>query len=163
MKISKNSVLLFACGVLFSIVGFFLYKYNYQSDIPNNQQFQSYQVSVHRKNVCIGTSCIVADIADTQDERERGLSGRKELAENEGMLFVFDNANRWMFWMKDMAISIDILWISQDKRISDITRNVSPESYPKVFTPKSEAQFVIEVASGWADRHNIRIGDDVSW
>src|SRR3989344_4302445 len=56
------------------------------------------------------------EIGDEEAERAQGLSGRKSLAENEGMLFVFGGKDvKPAFWMKDMLMPIDIIWINDRK------------------------------------------------
>lgn len=67
--------------------------------------------------VLIGGKKIRVDIADTVVTRTQGLSGRTSLAETDGMLFVFENADRYGFWMKDMNFAIDIIWIDPEKNI----------------------------------------------
>jgi len=101
------------------------------------------------------------EVMRTSEERSRGLSQKELLAENAGMLFIFENPGVPGFWMKDMNFSIDIIWIGSDKQILDITESVSPETYPKVFKPKAQIQYVLEVNAGWVDEHNISIGDTV--
>ncbi len=104
---------------------------------------------------------IRVEIADTPEERERGLSGREGLAEDEGLLFVFEEDRRPAFWMKDMLFAIDILWISRDGAIVHIEENVGPETYPASFTPRSEARYVVELPAGYAARHDVGLGDIV--
>jgi len=85
------------------------------------------------------------EIMREPQERSRGLSGKELLAENAGMLFIFEPSGAPGFWMKDMKFSIDIIWIGSDKQILDITKSVAPETYPEVFKPKSQIQYVLEV------------------
>ncbi|MBI4093750.1 DUF192 domain-containing protein [Candidatus Kaiserbacteria bacterium] len=101
------------------------------------------------------------DIADTLEERARGLSGREDVAEDEAMLFIFGEDGRHAFWMKDMRVAIDIVWISRDGVIAHIEQNVAPETYPAVFAPRSEARYVVELSAGWVGRYHVRIGDIV--
>jgi uncharacterized membrane protein (UPF0127 family) len=102
-------------------------------------------------------------VADTAALRERGLSGRKGLAENEAMLFVFDNIGRPGFWMQDMLFSIDMLWLDSTKRVVYIVPNIGPETYPKVFKPPTDAQYVLEVSAGNAAKIGIQVGDVAEW
>jgi len=99
------------------------------------------------------------EIADTPEKKALGLSGRKSLGENEGMLFVFEVADNRYFWMKDMNFSLDIIWIGENKEVVDITRNATPESYPEKFSPETPAKYVLEVSAGFSDANNIKIGD----
>lgn len=107
----------------------------------------------------IGRISLEVEVADTSEERARGLSGRENLSENQGMLFIFESADYHSFWMKDMIFAIDIIWIGEDKKIVDITKNAKQESYPASFRPKSPAKYVLEVNAGFSDRHKIKIGD----
>ncbi len=108
--------------------------------------------------ITLGDTTVFADIADSPEERARGLSGRRSLSEIEGMLFVFENDDRHSFWMHDMLISIDMIWLSSDKRVVYIVPNATPESYPTSFAPDDNARYVLEVPANWAARHKVIIG-----
>jgi len=99
-----------------------------------------------------------------EDERERaqGLSGRESLEPTEGMLFIFPESAYHGIWMKDMRLSIDIIWIDASGRIVDIAPVVHPDSYPKVFEPKTPARFVIETNAYFTESFGIKVGDTVS-
>lgn len=98
---------------------------------------------------------------DTPETRAKGLSGRLGLTDEEGMLFVFDEEGKYSFWMKGMLFSIDILWISTDGTIVDIAPNVSPDTYPKSFISQENARYVLELRAGWAQAHDVLVGDVV--
>ncbi len=108
----------------------------------------------------IGDQTVHVYVADTDAERELGLSGRERLAPDEGMLFVFPIEGKFSFWMKDMKFPIDILWLSNDGTVIYIEENVSPDSYPEQFAPKSGlARYVLELPAGFASAHEIGVGD----
>ena len=100
-------------------------------------------------------------VADTPEEREQGLGGWSGLSEDEGMLFVFEKDGKPAFWMKDMKFAIDILWISSEGVVVDIRQDVSPETYPTVFAPRSEARYVLELPAGYTEVHQVRLDDIV--
>lgn len=100
-------------------------------------------------------------LADTPEERGMGLSGRTGLAEDEGMFFVFDTDGKYSFWMKDMLFSIDIIWIAADGTIVDIATNVSPDTYPASYAPKTSARYVLEMRAGWSQQYDVQPGDGV--
>lgn len=103
-------------------------------------------------------------VADDASERQSGLAGMQSLAADEGMLFVFEEPGLHGFWMKDMLISIDIIWINSDKKVVHIEENVSPNSYPELtFTPNAEAQYVLEIASGQVQEIGISLGDQFAF
>jgi len=101
-------------------------------------------------NLKIGSAQITAEVAQTPESIIQGLSERKSLEENSGMYFVLGEKKIATFWMKDMLFSIDIIWISADKKIVHIETNLSPDTYPKSFSPFEPAQYVLEVNAGTA-------------
>lgn len=106
-----------------------------------------------------GRVMVEVNVADDNEERMQGLSGTTELAENTGMYFVFERPDRWGIWMKDMNYDIDIIWISEDRKIVDVKKGAKPESYPQTYKPKSPAKYVLEVRSGFFDANKLKIGD----
>ena len=86
-------------------------------------------------------------IADSLAERAQGLSGTAALAPDEGMLFVFERAGMYGFWMKDMYYPIDIIWLNDELRPVGITKNISPDTFPTVFYPPVPVRYVLEVST----------------
>ncbi|MDP3989323.1 MAG: DUF192 domain-containing protein [bacterium] len=108
--------------------------------------------------VTIAETSFVVTIADTPEARRLGLSGVDFLNENEGMFFVFDEDARHGIWMKNMVISIDILWFDRERRLIDFRDSISPETYPEPFIPRSDARYVLEVSAGMRIRNRIGRG-----
>lgn len=73
-------------------------------------------------------------IADTPSEQARGLSGCEKIPENAGMVFPYAVSQPAVFWMKDMVIPIDIVWI-RDGQVVGIDANLQP---PMPDTPDRE-------------------------
>ena len=111
--------------------------------------------------VKIAGQTVKVELALTMQAQAQGLSGRKILEENEGMLFVFKNSGRYSFWMKDMNFPIDIIWLDETLHIVYIIKNAEPSSYPNTFTPNLEAKYVLEVPTGFSKKNNLKEGDDV--
>ncbi len=112
----------------------------------------------------IGGQQIYVEVADTDAARQQGLSGRKRLTDNQGLLFDFRNTDltRPGFWMKDMVFDLDLIWIKELKVVA-ITPDVpapknTGEQLP-TYLPPSEIDMVLEVVSGWSRAHNIKAGD----
>ncbi len=103
------------------------------------------------------------DIADTTQERARGLGGRDDYPSNRAMLFVLDNEDYQGIWMKDMRFSIDIYWLDADKTIISSLKNISPDSYPQVFYPDKPSKYVLEVKTSDNSEFPLRVGDRVSF
>lgn len=92
------------------------------------------------------------EIVATTEARVLGLSGRSDIPEDYGMLFVFDTDVTPSFWMKDMLMPIDIIWISKDREIVSIDSFVEPTTYPNTFSPPTPIRYVLETRAGEADR-----------
>lgn len=115
------------------------------------------------KEVCFQDVCVQAEIADTESKRKLGLMFRKGLPEHQGMLFIFEREDTYSFWMKNMQIPLDILWINKDKGIVDIKINVLPcKDSCEGFSPRAKAIYVLEVNAGFTEKNRIKIGDEVS-
>lgn len=109
--------------------------------------------------VTIGDAEIIAEVASTPEARQRGLAGREGLNKTSGMLFTFDRPDFWRIWMKEMSFPIDIFWI-KDGAVVDLEEKVPP--IPLVtYAPDVPADFVLEMESGFAQAHGIKIGDKV--
>lgn len=119
--------------------------------------------------IVMGGKIFSTDIADTPYLSEKGLSGRSSIADDYAMLFVFQKPDNYKFWMKDMNFPIDIIWLSADpsnssgqaKKIIYIEKNLLPSTYPQSFGPSEPSQYVVEVASGTADRLGLSLGQTV--
>lgn len=151
-----KQVLLPILGVIIfiSIVGYFTQKPSLFSPV--------------QKNVTIDGKVIQVSIADTPDKRTKGLGGISSLDQNSGMLFIFDSKQvSPLFWMKDMLIALDIIWIDSGKVIQ-IDKNVpppevgTPDNKLKVYSAGQAVNYVLEVNAGFSDQNNIKVGDDVT-
>ena len=103
------------------------------------------------------------EIAKTPAEQEKGLSGRDALAEDEGMLFVFEVKGKPAFWMKDMKFPLDLIWLDNDK-VVDISKNVpvpAGENPLPLYRPVSDINYVLEVNAGFAAKNNLQLGDKI--
>lgn len=104
-----------------------------------------------------------AEVVASPALRAKGLSGRVSLPLDRGMLFIFDEASRYAFWMPEMKFPIDIIWI-EDGVIADITTNVPTEPVDRplpTYTPKVPISRVLEVNAGLVAKYNLQIGDRV--
>ena len=107
----------------------------------------------------IGNKTILVAVAKTEATRAHGLSGRQNLPENSGMLFVFDQPDFYYFWMKEMNFPLDIIWLDKNKNIVDITANLATSTYPNTVTSRLPAQYILELNAGWAEQNRLKIGD----
>ena len=87
---------------------------------------------------------------------------RNEMKENQGMLFIFDTQKFQSFWMRNTLISLDMIFVNNQKRIVTIhkgTKILAETSYPS----SEPAMYVVEVIAGYTDKHNIQVGDKIDW
>lgn len=106
------------------------------------------------------------EVADTSEKREQGLSGREDLGNFDGMLFVFPELSYQTFWMKDMNFDLDMIWLDEKGTVVQIDRNVKASGYDQEnpdlsekISSRSEIKYVLELNSGKSDLLNIRVGD----
>lgn len=111
----------------------------------------------------IGSNTLLLQKAETESARNIGLSSRDCLSDNQAMLFVFSYNAQHRFWMKNMRFSIDIVWLDDKKQIVHIEKQVSPDTYPKIFIPTKDARYVLEMTAGRADSLQLSIGQQLSW
>lgn len=115
--------------------------------------------------VKIGEINLRADVAVTELQKQKGLSIKESLEENEAMLFVFQIPYKQSFWMKDMKFPIDIIWVDENDKIVHIESSLQPCSTWTLFCtsyhPPHEALYVLETVSGFTNNHDIKEGDEV--
>ncbi|MBN9552189.1 MAG: DUF192 domain-containing protein [Alphaproteobacteria bacterium] len=97
------------------------------------------------------------EIADTSAEREAGLMFRQTMADDHGMLFVFERTDEVDFWMKNTPMALDLVFVGEDGRIKAIMRG-EPES-EAIISPGQPVRFVLELKAGTAARDGIKEGD----
>lgn len=109
----------------------------------------------------------ILEVADNPVARGKGLSGRKKMARNVGMLFVFDSRSQYSFWMKGMLIPLDFIWV-EEREIKDISENIQPpvdlnSSDLQLVTPRQPINKVIEVNAGVIEELKLKIGDKIEF
>jgi len=106
---------------------------------------------------------ITVEVADEKEERAIGLMYRENLPEDRGMIFVFDDLNNRMFWMKNVKINLDMIYLDSDFIVNEVKHNLEPCQTVRcpTFPSQFPAQYVIEVNGGFAARNNIVPGTKV--
>lgn len=110
---------------------------------------------------------IKIDLVDTPATREIGLMCVTKMPRTYGMLFAFPQDMYLNFWMKNTLVSLDILWIGPDKRITEIHEKLRASTVDtpdeKIATAGGRGQFVLELASGEASRRKLKVGDQLKF
>jgi hypothetical protein len=122
-----------------------------------------------RPVVRVGSLEFPVEVAADSAKRITGLSGRASLDAGTGMLFVFENEERFRFWMREMEISLDIVWIGSNCQVVDVSENVpfpdpsTPEDDLPRYSPESPAKYVLEINGGESLDLGLGIGDQVEF
>jgi uncharacterized membrane protein (UPF0127 family) len=108
---------------------------------------------------------VTAELAITDFERAKGLMFREQINPDQGMLFVFEDEGLHSFWMKNMVISIDILWLNKEKRIVHIEERVPPckEDPCPPYASKIPAMYVLELKTGSIQENNLKLFDRINF
>jgi uncharacterized protein len=109
-----------------------------------------------------GDVTVQVEVADDRRERARGLMGRSELASDAGMVFLFPEATRGAFWMKNTLIPLSIAFYDEEGRILRILDMEPCRRAPcPLYDPEVEYRGALEVIQGAFARWNVRVGDRV--
>ena len=112
-------------------------------------------VSIYNKNITFNV-----EVAKTIEERRIGLMYRKKLLNNEGMLFIFPREKIIQLWMKNTYIPLDVIFISENKVIVDIKKNMEKLS-EIIVKSKVKSRYALEFNAGLINKLDIEIGDKV--
>jgi uncharacterized membrane protein (UPF0127 family) len=100
------------------------------------------------------------EIADTPSKREMGLQYRRDLARDNGMIFLFPADAPLSFWMKNTPIPLDMIFISGERKIVGIVEQATPFTLePRAVAAPSK--YVLEINGGLAKLHGLKAGDAV--
>ncbi len=110
------------------------------------------------------------ELALTEAQQVKGLSGRGSLAKDAGMLFLFDTPSYYSFWMKEMRIPIDIVFL-RDKKVVTIYHSVQPfitvngfkQQNLTNYVPTENSDKVIELPAGSAKDFGLKVGDTIAY
>ncbi len=159
---------LIAVAAFITLVGL-LSQGKFDSILKRNEEANNSNAKVMRSNlkiIKIENTEIEVEVARTSEERSKGLGGRTSLAENSGMVFVFNQNSTPVFWMKDTKIPLDLIWIN-DNKIIGIDKNVPVEEGVadknlKKYPAPSAVDYVLEVNAGFSDKNSIKVGQSLS-
>jgi len=108
---------------------------------------------------------LYAEIAAEPEELARGLMFREQLEPGEGMLFIHPSRSCHPIWMRNMLMPIDALWLISDGSIVEMARGAMPcksDDCPHYGGTKA-SDFTLELPAGTIRRHDLKIGDRLSW
>ncbi len=141
--------------LMFSIVGYvFIFG-------PDDEQLKAVSFQVNDQEV-LNVTC---EIASTNEERAQGLMNRDELAEDRGMLFVYDTPTEVSFWMKNTLIPLDMIFIDENGIVvnveeADVQTGI-PDSQLTHYHSDGPVKWVVEINQGLSASHGIDAGTQV--
>ena len=128
--------------------------------LPSDVKLES--VEFPRGTVKIDGIVLEVQIADTDPRRARGLMFQEQLPLDQGMLFVWDDANKRSIWMLNMQFPLDVIWIDDNSKVVFIEKNVPPcktaletVTCPSYKGGSKDAKYVLEVTAGFVDAFKI--------
>lgn len=106
---------------------------------------------------------LLAERALTPEQREKGLMFRESLAKNAGMLFVFEEPIKPSFWMKNILIPLDILFIDENFIIVDFIESMQPcrQEPCGIYSSDKYAKYALEVNAGFVRGKGVNVGNKV--
>jgi hypothetical protein len=107
--------------------------------------------------VIFGGDTVVAEVARTPEDRERGLMYRQELPDGTGMLFVFEDLGVRSFWMENTYVPLDIAFMDASYVVLNVEQMaaLTTDSHDSA----GPAMFALEVPQGWCAAHGVKRGD----
>jgi len=128
--------------------------------LPSDVKLES--VEFPRGTVKIDGIVLEVQIADTDPRRARGLMFQEQLPLDEGMLFVWDAADKRSIWMLNMQFPLDIIWIDDANKVVFIEKNVpicktalETVTCPSYKGGSKDAKYVLEVTAGFVEEFKI--------
>ena len=147
-------------GKFMVLLSFFLMLSLVENSFANGADLISRVIQV--RILSAQTILIDVSVADTPLERKVGLSNKKELQKNKGLLLDFTREIRPKIWMKDTRFSLDILFIKSDGKITQIKHKAEPYSL-EVIHSEVKVRYVLEINGGDARFNGINTGDQVQF
>jgi uncharacterized membrane protein (UPF0127 family) len=105
----------------------------------------------------IGTNELNTELALTLPQIETGMMWRTNMAEMDGMLFVFARPHQTSFWMRNTLLPLSCAYINPDGIILEL-HDMKPKDESSILASTDQVQYVLEVNQGWFKRHNVSEG-----
>jgi hypothetical protein len=112
--------------------------------------FEKQEITI---NTSEGRINIMAEIARTDEQRQRGLMFREEVKDGEGMLFIFEHDQLLSFWMKNTLVPLSIAYIAHNGMIMEIF-DMEPGDLTPVHS-NFPVRYALEVPQNWFSRVGI--------
>ena len=108
----------------------------------------------------LGAHELATEIARTPLEHQMGMMWRTNMAEMEGMIFIFDEPGRRAFWMRNTLVPLDIAYLAADGTLLEV-HAAQPRDETSIPSDSDRVQFVLETRQGWFQRNNLKPGMNI--
>jgi len=122
----------------------------------NVQAQEAPQLDLPHIKLSAGIHLIDAQLAMTPEQRSKGLMFRREMPQNDGMLFVFEQASRQCFWMMNTLLPLTAAFVADDGTITNLA-DMKPQTTSTHCSVKP-VRFVLEMNQGWFAKRGIKAG-----
>ena len=115
-----------------------------------------------------GGQKVIAETMLQQIDQMRGMMFRDSLAQDRGMLFVHPDEGNYPYWMYQVRIPLDIVWMNRARRIVEISANTPPCPSKNAhecptFGGHEKAHYVLEMAGGASEKYKLKVGDELTF
>lgn len=152
--ISKSTIIILFVAIVFGVIFWF----SGGSRISDEMPYYLKAIVKETGAVTIKGVTFDVELAKTDAARAKGLSNRSYLDSGKGMLFIFPAAGRYVFTMQNTLVSLDIIWIL-DNKVAYIAQSVKPGEL--TIDPKTDANYVLEIGGGISASRGFIAGDTV--
>ncbi len=101
------------------------------------------------------------ELAVTSEQKTKGLMFRREMPQNQGMLFEFGQPRIVLMWMKNTILPLDMIFMKSDGTIARIAENTTPFSLDTI-SSEVKVSFVLELNAGEAARTGMAPGQKMA-
>ena len=111
---------------------------------------------------------VIAETMLRDVDQMRGMMFRDSLPKDRGMLFVHTADENHPYWMYQVRIPLDIIWMDHSRRIVEISANAPPcpstsaHDCPN-FGGHEKSRYVLELAGGGAAHYSLKVGDQLKF
>ncbi len=107
---------------------------------------------------------ILAEPKIDRNSQAVGMMYRDSLPKDRGMLFFYNAPAKESYWMHNVRVPLDIIWLDASRKVVEIAANAEPCLKPPQQCPAygghEPAQYVLELNGGEAKRHGVAVGAD---
>lgn len=124
---------------------------------PQGQSRGQAQPKLVTAKLWVGTNELTAELAATPEQVQKGMMFRTEMAENEGMLFIFAQPHRASFWMRNTLLPLSCAYLDSEGTVLEI-HDMQPLDEKPIQASTDRVQYVLEMRQGWFQRHQVKPG-----